>query len=86
MWSLLEKINIRTDTGINYAIKKVSKMSENGKKHATSANPNENTEYKKGTEFTAQEIIKSGNEYWAKSPSGYICIKGSSGKVYCEKK
>ena len=79
-------MNIRSGTGINYAIKKVKDMSPNGKKHATSTNPNSNATYKKGTEFTAREIIKNGNEYWALTPSGYICLKGSSGKVYCKKK
>lgn len=81
-----ECMNIRTGAGINYSIKKVSQMSPNGKKHATSTNPNSNAIYKKGTEFTAQEIIIKDNEVWAKSPSGYICIKGASGKVYCKKK
>lgn len=81
----LEEMNIRTGAGINYAIKKVKDISVNGKKHATSTNLNANAVYKKGTEFTAQEIIVKGNEVWAKSPSGYICVKGTSGKVYCKK-
>lgn len=82
----LDDMNIRTGAGANFAIKKVSQMSANGKKHATSTNLNANATYKKGTEFTALEIIQKGTEYWAKSPSGYICIKGASGKVYCKKK
>jgi len=82
----LEAMNIRSGAGVNYTIKKVSEMSANGRKHATSTDLNANAEYKKDTEFTAQKIIKNGNEYWAKSPSGYICLKGSSGKTYCKKK
>lgn len=82
----LEEMNLRNGAGYKYAIKKVKDMSANGKKHATSTNPNANAVYKKSTEFTAQEIIKNGNEYWAKTPSGYICLKGASGKVYCKKK
>lgn len=82
----LEEMNIRNGSGINNSIKKVKQMSANGKKHATSTNPNSNAIYKKGTEFTAQKIIVKGNEVWAKSPSGYICIKGASGKIYCKKK
>lgn len=82
----LEDMNLRNGAGINYTIRKVSQMSTNGKKHATSTNPNANATYKKGTEFTAQEIVAKGNEVWAQSPSGYICIKGASGKVYCKKK
>lgn len=82
----LEDMNIRSGAGYKYLIKKVKDMTANGKKHATSTNPNANATYKKGTEFTAQEIIKNGNECWAKSPSGFICLKGASGKVYCKKK
>lgn len=81
----LEEMNIRSGAGYKYAIKKVKDMSLNGKKHATSTNPNANATYKKGTEFTAQEIIKNGKEYWAKTPSGYICLKGASNKIYCKK-
>jgi len=82
----LEDMNIRSGAGYKYPIKKVKDMSANGRKHATSTNLNSNAAYKKGTEFTAQEIIKNGNEYWAMSPSGYVCLKGASGKVYCKKK
>lgn len=82
----LEDMNIRSGAGYKYAIKKVKDMSENGKKHATSTNLNSNATYKKGTEFTALEIIKVGSkEYWAKTPSGYICLQGTSGKIYCKK-
>ena len=79
-------MNLRSGAGIKYAIKKVKNMSASGRKHATSTNLNANAEYKKNTEFTAQKIIPLGNEIWAKSPSGYICLKGASGKVYCKKK
>lgn len=82
----LEDMNIRNGAGYKYQIKKVKDMSINGRKHATSTNLNANACYKKETEFTAQEIIKNSNEVWAKSPSGYVCIKGASGKVYCKKK
>lgn len=82
----LEEMNIRSGAGYKYSLKKVKDMSANGRKHATSTNLNSNAAYKKGTEFTAQEIIKNGNEVWAKSPSGYICLKGSSGRIYCKNK
>lgn len=82
----LEPMNLRSGAGIKYAIKKVKNMSASGRKHATSTNLNANAEYKKNTEFTAQKIIPLGNEIWALCPSGYICLKGSSGKIYCKKK
>ena len=31
--------------------------------------------YKKGTVFSALEIINNKSSYWAKTPSGYICLK-----------
>lgn len=82
----LEAMNIRTGAGTKYSIKKVKDMTANGKKHATSTNSNANAVYKKGTEFTVLKIVKVGlNEYWALTPSGYICLQGTSGKIYCKK-
>lgn len=80
----LANLYVRTGAGTSYRIKKVSELSEDGKKHATSKNPNANAVYKKGTIFTAKQIVNQ-NGIWALSPSGYICIKGDSGKVYCKK-
>lgn len=77
-------MNVRSGAGTNYAIKKVSQLTADGKKHATSTNPNANAVYKAGTIFTAQQIINQ-NGVWAKTPSGYVCIKGASGTVYCTK-
>lgn len=51
----------------------------------TSKNPNADAIVKKGTNFTALAIEKSGDGYWAKNYSGYICI--DDGKTqYCSKK
>ena len=77
-------MNVRTGAGTNNPIKKVSQLTADGKKNATSTNPNANAVYKTGTIFTALEIINS-NGVWAKTPSGYVCIKGASGTVYCTK-
>lgn len=74
-----------TDTSNKKNIKKVKDLTEDGKKNATSKNKNAYAIYKKGTIFTAQQIINE-NGVWAKTPSGYVCIKGKSGKVYCNKK
>ena len=51
----------------------------------TSKNPNADAIVKKGTNFTALDIVMDGNQYWAKNYSGYICI--DDGKTqYCNKK
>lgn len=78
------EMNVRTGAGTNYRIKKVKELTADGKKHATSKNPNANAVYKKGTIFTALKIEKKGNDYWAKTPSGYICIQQGNNK-YCKK-
>lgn len=83
-YKTLTEMNVRTGAGTNYRIKKVKELTPDGKKHATSKNPNANAVYKKGTIFTALKIEKKGNDYWAKTPSGYICIQQGKNK-YCKK-
>lgn len=78
-------MNVRTRSGTNCSIKKVSQLTEDGKRNVTSTNPNANAVYKKGTIFTAKEIIKNKDgSIWAKSPSGYICLADKK-QVYCTK-
>ena len=75
---------VRKGAGTTYKIKKVKDLTPDGKKHATSKKTNDDAIYKKGTIFTANEIINQ-NGIWGKSPSGYICIKSADGKIYCKK-
>lgn len=84
-YKTLGNMNVRTGAGTNYAIKKVSQLTADGKKNATSTNANANAVYKTGTIFTALEIIKNDNGTWARTPSGYVCIQGASGTKYCSK-
>lgn len=81
----LDIMRVRTGAGTNYRQKKVKELTVDGRRNATSTNGNALACYKKGTVFTALSITKKGNDYWAKTPSGYICIQ--QGKtVYCKKK
>lgn len=75
---------VRYGAGTNYGVKRVSELTEDGKKHATSTNPNAPAIYKKGTKFTCYELVDLGKGIWARTPSGYVCIIGKSGTVYCE--
>lgn len=84
-YKTLGSMNVRTGAGTNYPVKKVSQLTADGKKNATSTNPNADAVYKTGTVFTAYEIINNNYGTWAKTPSGYVCIKGASGRVYCSK-
>lgn len=82
----LEDMNIRNGAGLNFAIKKVKDITADGKKNVTSNNLNNNAVYKKGIKFTLQEVIKNkDNSVWGKTPSGYVCLKGSTGKVFIKK-
>lgn len=75
---------VRHGAGTHYGVKLVKYLTSDGKKNATSTNPNAYAVYKKGTIFTALQIIRNAKGTWAKTPSGYVCIKGKSGKIYCE--
>lgn len=81
----LTELNVRSGAGTKYGIKKVRDLTADGKKNATSKNPNAYAVYKKGTKFTAQKIIKQGHNYWAKTPSGYVCIQYGN-DVYAKRK
>ena len=63
---------------------KVKECTDAMKKALTSKSPNANAVIKKGTNFTALEIVQSGNGYWARNYSGYICIDDGETK-YCTK-
>lgn len=74
---------VRNGAGINYGIKLVKELTPNGQENATSSDPNALAIYKKGTIFTCYEKIQNGNSLWAKTPSGYVCLVGESGTIYC---
>lgn len=84
-YKTLGTMYVRTGPGTIYTKKTVRQLTSDGKKNATSTNPNDYAIYKKGTVFTAQEIVNNRYGTWAKTPSGYVCIKGQSKTVYCVK-
>lgn len=76
---------VRYGAGTSFAIKKYKKLTEDGKKNALYKEDNKNAVYKKGTRFTVLDIITNNSGgIWAKTPSGYVCLKGASGKVYAK--
>lgn len=82
----LGNMYVRWGAGVNYPIKLVEDMSEDGKAHATSDNPKAYAVYKAGTIFDSLELIeKNDGSIWSKTYSGFVCIKGASGTIYCEK-
>ena len=84
IYETLGDMYVRWDASYNAGVKLVKDLSVDGKKHATSTNPNAYAVYKKGTRFTCYELKDKGFGLWGRSPSGWICIKGASGTQYCK--
>lgn len=76
-YTLLGNRNVRTGAGTSYKIKKVSQLTADGKKHATSTKGTANAVLKKGTKVTVQKVKVKGAITWLKIPSGWICAKTS---------
>lgn len=84
LYKCIGDMYVRYNAGLQYSIKLVKDLTEDGRKNATSSNPNAYAVYKAGTVFTARNIInKADNSIWAETPSGYVCIRGASGREYC---
>ena len=84
IYETLYNMYVRYGAGTNYGVKRVEELTEDGKKHAISQEPNAKAIYKKGTRFTCYELIDLGKGIWARTPSGYVCVVGKSGTVYCK--
>lgn len=84
IYETLGNMYVRWDASYNAGIKLVKDLTEDGKKNATSDNPNAYAVYKKGTKFTVYEFKDKGYGLWGRNPSGWICIKGQSGTIYCK--
>lgn len=73
-------MKVRVGPGTKYRAKSKKELTKDGQRNANMFGA-----YKKGTRFTAKEIINNTDgSVWAKSPSGYICIKDKT-KNYCKK-
>lgn len=77
-------MKVRSGPGLNYSVKKVSELTADGKRNATSSNQYAYAVYKKGTVFTAITIYEQYDGVWAKTPSGYVCIRDNE-TLYCSK-
>ena len=82
----LDNMYVRWGAGLNYGIKLVKNLTPDGKKNAYNQNPNAYAVYKKGTIYTALDVIKNNYGIWARTPSGYVCMHGNSGTDYARKK
>ena len=81
----LDNMYVRWGAGTNYGVKLVKNLTADGKKNSTSNNPNAYAVYKKGTIYTALDVIKNSYGIWARTPSGYVCMQGISGTDYAKR-
>lgn len=82
IYETLGDMYVRCGAGTNFGVKRVRDLTEDGKCHATSTDPDAYAVYKKGTRFTCYELVDLGKGLWARTPSGYVCVRGKSGTVY----
>ena len=81
----LSDMYVRWGAGTNYGVKLVKNMTADGKNNALYKDPYAYAIYKKGTVYTALDVIKNENGIWARTPSGYVCMMGVSGTEYAKR-
>ena len=84
-YQTLDNMYVRWGAGTKYGIKLVKNLTADGKKNAYNQNPNAYAVYKKGTIYTALDVIKNEYGIWARTPSGYVCMRGVSGTIYSKR-
>lgn len=84
LYQTIGDMYVRWDASYLAGVKLVKDLTEDGKAHATSTNPYAYAVYRAGTIFTVYEKKDMGYGLWGRSPSGWICLIGQSGRVYCE--
>lgn len=82
----LDDMYVRWGAGLNYGIKLVKDLTPDGRRNAYYKDPNAYAIYKKGTIYTALDVIENQYGIWARTPSGYVCMEGASKKKYASKK
>lgn len=80
-YKLTSDMNVRVGAGTNQRIKKVSELTTDGRKHATSTSLSSNAVLKAGTIVTATKVQNVGNDIWIQIPSGWIAVY-HNGKKY----
>lgn len=76
---ITDSMNIRSGPGTNYPVKKVSQLSENGRKCAQNESMTADAVFKPNTEVTALEVKAVYSvervDVWFRCPSGWICAR-----------
>ena len=77
-------LTVRKGPGTNYDFVRYNKLSKNAKEQMAKLTKRKVNGYVKNMEFTASKIKEKENEVWAKTPSGWVCIKLKN-ELYCKK-
>ena len=78
-------LRVREGAGTKYDQKRFSQMTASARKQCAIKQSTGLAFYVMGVKFTVQSIVKvSEMEYWAKTPSGYVCLE-FNGKKYVTK-
>jgi hypothetical protein len=80
-YKTLTNMRVRVDANSKARHKLKSELSADGQRNCI---PGIYGTYKAGTVFSVQSFVVRGNEVWAKTPSGYICIRDKKNE-YCKK-
>ena len=81
---IVSVLTVRKGPGTNYDFVKYDNLTKNAKEQMTKFIKYKANGYVKGMEFTASKIEEKSNEFWAKTPSGWVCLKKGNEK-YCKK-
>ena len=69
-------LKVRSGAGLEFSQKLFTEMTETAQKENPEYAEKGTAAYKKGTRFTAKRIIKvNDTEYWAETPSGFVCLE-----------
>lgn len=71
-------MRVRTGPGTSYPVKNFTAMTADAQKENAQYKVNGKAIYKKGLTFTAQSIVVNADSVWAKTPSGYVCLKDNN--------
>jgi hypothetical protein len=78
-------LRVRTGPGTQYPQKKFYEMTPGAQKSNKKFEQSGLAYYGRGCIFSAREIHGMAGDYWARTPSGYVCIQNKDG-IYAEKK
>ena len=84
LYECLYNMYVRSEPYKTAPTKLFKELTPNGKENALHTGEYDPAVYKNGTIFTCYEKIRNDDGLWARSPSGYICIKDNN-TIFCKR-